>query len=287
MNDNIYIPFSDRAVIAIEGKDAESFLQSLISNDISKASDKNAIYALLLTPQGKYLYDFFIAQQNTRYLLDVSTAHKDTIIKRLSMYKLRSDVEIIDLSNTYEIVALLGERVFDEVDGDRPGTILNFCKGLAYIDPRSDILYARSIIEKENKYNAFIVHDFELGERAVYDDLRIENMIPSGTDDLVSGEDFPLDFGLDQFNAVDYKKGCYVGQEVTARVHHKGTLRKKIKHITTNTFFPEHGSTLTQNGKKIGAMLSSIDKLGLCLVNNDAAGDCEGGLHIVDSAIAL
>jgi folate-binding protein YgfZ len=265
MTNNLYIPLPHRAVIAISGADSEKFLQGLISNDIHKVSKEKAIYALMLTPQGKFLYDFFISMIDDKFIIDCSAANLAALIKKLSMYKLRSDVIIEDLSAKYEVAALIGDKVFSEVGGNEIGAVKNFCKGVAYIDPRSTRLFARAVIERENEYQSFKSHDFALGNMEDYEAIRIKSAIPDDRD-MEQDKAYPLHFGMDDLNAVDYKKGCYVGQEVTARTHYRGNVRKHVYIVESASPLPDFGTEITANGEVVGKLLSSHQNTGLALL---------------------
>lgn len=271
MTKNLYIPLPHRTAIRISGSDRATFLQGLISNNIEKASDTQAIYALMLTPQGKFLYDFFIVTQDESHLLDIPAAHKDTILKKLKMYKLRSDVIIEDLSDTHECSALLGENVWAEIEEKTAGLIHGFCKGVAYSDPRSTKLFARSFIEKENHYQSFEAKEFSKGNIEDYERLRITAAIPSADEDMISEKSFPLDFGFDKLGAIDFNKGCYVGQEVTARMHHRSDLKKALYQVKTDTAssLPASGSAVTADGHKLGELRSSVGHIGLALLRKE------------------
>jgi len=260
MTNNLYIPLNNRAIISVSGNDSATFLQGLITNDIKKVSSENAIYALMLTPQGKYLYDFFITMKDETYYIDCSSEHIDTIIKKFSMYKLRSDVKLAK-ADEYEAVALIGEKVVSSIDNVR-----QFCKGVAYIDPRSDKIFARAIIERENEYQSFKAYEFAEGDICDYEQTRISLGIPSGDNDLVSGDSFPLDFSMNELNAIDYKKGCYVGQEVTARVNYRGKIRKKVYRLQSEENWPEYGTKITIKDSKSGHLLSSVKNIALALL---------------------
>lgn len=266
MTNNLYIPLKSRAVISISGADAEKFLQGLISNDITKITAENSIYALMLTPQGKFLYDFFISRKDDVYLLDCRVDILPAIIKKLSMYKLRSDVKIDDLSAEYEVVAILGDKVFAEFEGDNSlGKTKKFCKGVAYIDPRSEKLFARAVIEKENQYAALKSHEYAEGSCSDYENLRIKSAIPDSSD-MEMDKAYPLQFGMDDLNAIDYKKGCYVGQEVTARTHYRGNVRKNVYMVEAKSQLPAIGSAIMADGQNIGELLSSCGNIGLALL---------------------
>lgn len=290
MTNSLYIPLKNRSPLAIHGKDSVAFLQGLLTNNVMKVSDQQAIYALMLTPQGKYLYDFFIMQKGDRLLLDCSAEHKNAIIQKLTMYKLRSDVTIEDISDTYEVVALIGDSVFEKFYIDKPGVARVFCKGVAYIDPRSSAPLARAILEKENRYQSFIAHDFAEGTYEDYEKARIEALIPSGDSDLESGSSFPLDYGMNELSAIDYKKGCYVGQEVTARVHHRGTLRKKIYRVEAQdgTTLPASGTDITaKDGSVIGQLRSSCGAIGLALLKNEELEKADNTAMIGQRVLSL
>ncbi|MDA0780769.1 MAG: hypothetical protein PQ612_06510 [Rickettsiales bacterium] len=266
MTNNLYIPLTKRATIQISGKDSKQFLQGLITNDINKVNDDKVIYALMLTPQGKFLYDFFIAHREGAYLLDCQKELLPQIIKKLSMYKLRSDVQIEDVSQKYEIAALLGDKVFEVMEG-RENNVRQFCKGVAYIDPRNDKIFARSFIEIDNDYQSFEAFDFQLGAFVDYEYARINACVPEGGADLESGGAFPHDFGMDSLNAVDYNKGCYVGQEVTARVHHKGNIRKRLYVVESNEENKlSSGQEVKSGDEKIGQVFSTIKNVALAVL---------------------
>lgn len=270
---SIYIPLQDRSLLSISGNDARKFLQGIISNDIEKVSPECTIYALLLTPQGKFLFDFFISDMDGAIIIDCASNSKDALVKRLMMYKLRSDVKIEDISNKYEVVALLGDNVFaqDKLADKSPGRTIKFCKGIAYIDPRDVRMYGRSVIERENNYQSFEAKDFELGNIEEYEKLRIELTIPAAEKELISGESFPLQNRLDEINAIDFEKGCYVGQEVTTRSKHRGNIRRTLYTVE----FIEGGAAspgieiITEDGKKAGTVLSVMNHLALAQLEKD------------------
>src|SRR5262245_8080778 len=146
MPNNLYIPLENRSIISISGSDNGKFLQGLITNDIKKCNEQRTIYALMLTPQGKFLYDFFISKLDEQFLLDCNTAQLAEIIKKLQMYKLRSNVVIEDRSNEYEVISIIGTKVFKNLGSMEPGYTKKLPEGIIYIDPRSTNLYARVIL---------------------------------------------------------------------------------------------------------------------------------------------
>ncbi len=265
MINNIYIPLHDRAVIEISGDDGAKFLQGIITNDINKVTEKYSIYALLLTPQGKFLFDFFICKMNGSYILECDLSRVDEFIKRLNMYRLRSDVTIKNISDKYEIVALLGDNIsnidgFEEVE---EGLTRQFCKGVAYIDPRTKKLYARSIIERENNYQSFKVHGLIEGKIEEYLSLRINCLIV----DMEAEKSFPMQFKMEELNAIDFDKGCYVGQEVTARSKYRGNIKKSVFRVKLESKLPDKENQIFSGEKKIGILLSSYKNRGVAMLD--------------------
>lgn len=271
MDNACYIPLPDRAVFTLEGKDARSFLQGIITQDIHCLTPEHAIYTLLLTPQGKFLFDFFLVVYDDKIWLDANAQRKEELLKRLMMYKLRSDVTITDVSNEYEVAALLGDRVFSNDLPEERGSTYPFCKGVAYVDPRNTALYARAIIARDNHYQSFEAKDFQLGQHIDYEVLRIANTVPDGSHDMIPDKSFPLQYRMDQLHAISFDKGCYVGQEVTTRTKHRGVVRKSVFSVIGKQDLPEAGAPIFLQEKKIGEMRSSLGTEGIALLEVESA----------------
>jgi hypothetical protein len=269
-----YTMLPDRGVLKLSGDDARTMLQGIVTNDVEKVSEQKAIYALLLTPQGKFLFDFFIAQSDGALLLDVSLAEKEILKQRLAMYKLRSDVTIEDISDTYEVAAIMGESVFEVSEmKSNAGAARPFCKGVMFVDPRSPALFGRSILEKENEGRAFESKGAVRTTPDAYEALRISLTVPEGTKDMIREESFPMQYNMDGLNAIDFSKGCYVGQEVTARSKHLGTLRKTVYTVQGEGQLPEVGSVIEYNGAKAGILRSHHEGSGIALLEIEKAND--------------
>ncbi len=244
------VHLSDRALIAIKGDDTEHFLQGIITNNMRHLATQPAIYACLLTPQGKFLYDFFVVKQEDGVMLDVDAAIAEKLFARLRMYRLRSKVTL-ELSPDYTVIA----------GDDLPN---------GYTDPRYPAMGKREIVPVS--FNA------EWSPYEMYEERRCGLAIPVGGKDMLPEHAFPLDYGLDTLHAIDFEKGCYVGQEVTARTKHRGTLRKRIYAVIGDQDVPEEETDILVNGKKIGEMRSSFKQKGLALIRVDdlaAAGEGE------------
>ena len=249
----MYSILNERTVITVTGQDSLRFLQGLVTNDLNKLEDDNAIYACMLTPQGKYFADFFIKKEQDKILIDLPKLRKDEIKNKLNLYKLRSLVSIED--SLYKVVFLPIEN------------LKNFAhSNIIFQDPRSNKMGLRCFatdatledISKHLKY-----------DQNAYDSLRIDNFIAEGEKDLVPGKSFLLEYGLDNLNAIDYKKGCYVGQELVARAHYQGIIRKKIAQIHSKTDLPELGTLIYIDQQKIGTICSSIKNKGLALIRTE------------------
>ncbi len=243
----------NRAVIAISGADRKSFLQGLITNDIEKATASQAIYALMLSPVGRFLYDFFILADGEILLLDCDKNKVEEIIQKLSFYKLRSKVEI---KKETDLLVAVAFDAADFVD-----------KKLVFADPRTDQIGYRGFIYKT--YETFLPNQAAINE---YNFRRL-NLKLSDDSDLSFDKSFPLEFGFDNFGAIDYKKGCYIGQETIARTHYKSIVRKKIFLVEIENFQQiNHGCEIEMSDKKIGEILSSVfyqeRLLALALIKN-------------------
>ncbi len=217
----------DRAIIEISGEDRKKFLQGLVTNDVNKANDKNLIYTMMLNAQGRFLYDFFICEISEKLIVDCLASRRDEITQKLNLYKLRSKVEI---KKNDEI------RVFQDFSAGQ------------FEDPRNIELGFRSYSSQE-----------PTSVENTYHQKRIFLKIPESEHDLTYEKSLILEFGFDNLNAIDYQKGCYIGQELTSRTHYLGQIRKKIFHIKINADqAPEKNSEITCEGKPAGLILSSV-----------------------------
>lgn len=247
---------SDRAIIEIGGAEAREFLQGLVTANLDDVTDGKGIYALLQTPQGKYLFDFFLLADGEGLLLDCDAARAPDLLKRLMFYKLRADVTL-KAGTTWQVAA--------SWDGPAPEDVLEIA------DPRLTTLGARHYLRDGETLtvNADI---------ADYDAHRLMLGVP-GPDDLIPDDTFPLEAGLDKLNAIDFQKGCFVGQEVTSRTHRRGSVRKRIIPVTVNGSLAATGSDILAGERKAGTLLSGSGDRALALLRLDRLGDtltCEG-----------
>ncbi len=221
----------NRAIIEIEGADRKNFLQGLITNNVNKATADKLVYAVMLSAQGRFLYDFFIFENGDKLILDCAAARCDEIVKKLNFYKLRSQVLI---------------KKNDELQ------VFHNQSSKGFRDPRHPDLGYRFYCSGPSLTT-------ENSPPNNYDFTRISLKIPEGESDLTYDKSFILEFGFDAFNVIDYEKGCYVGQELTARTHYRGEIRKKIFHIKLEgEVLPEKNSEITCEGKSSGLILSAL-----------------------------
>ena len=224
----VYI-LDDRAILYIKGVDTKEFLQNLISNDINKVSDVNSCFSSLLTPQGKFLYEFIIVKHKSGYLLDCEKPQAEELFKQLSLYKLRSKVEILNLSNEFVVAAFSHEKflTFDEAK-DRSGFTLKYREDPIFLDPRNKELGARLIINLEKLYlslKKLDLHDADL--KAYYSLSHRLGIVPKDLNKL-KDKLFGIECNFEELNGIDFKKGCFVGQENTARIKLKNKLTKRL-----------------------------------------------------------
>ena len=231
-----------RAIIKVSGEDPTKFLQGLVSNDVSRLSQTGILYAAMLTPQGKYLADFFLVDAGTDILLDVAEPLADDLLKRLNMYRLRAPITL--------------ERVEVPVSrGTGPAP-----EG-ALTDPRHPALGWRL-------YGVALPVD-----GTNWDALRVAHCIPESGVELVPNETFLLEAGFERLNGVDFRKGCYVGQEVTARMQHKTALRKGLVTVGIDGSAPV-GTAIMADGKNVGTLYTQSAGQAIAYLRFDRARDC-------------
>jgi len=243
------VHLSDRAVIALEGPEARVFLQGLITNDLDAIAPGHGLYAALLAPQGKILFDFFLVEGEGALLLDCAAASAEALVKKLKQYRLRAKIEIA-------LRPQLG--VYANLTG-RPGE-----RAITFPDPRLAQLGTRSI-------GAVAEMPAELPGPAVYHARRLDLGVPEGSD-FGSDKIFALDAGLDELHAIAFDKGCYVGQELTARMKHRGTDRKRILTVSADAALPPAGTEVKAGEITVGELTSVYGSKAFALVRLDRMG---------------
>ena len=252
---NVYI-LDDRAILYLNGEDTKEFLQNLISNDMNKVSETNTCFTSLLSPQGKFLYEFIIIKHKSGYLIDCEKSQADGLYKQLSTYKLRSKVEILNLSNEFVVAAFSYEKflTFDKVQ-DKSGFTIKYREDPIFLDPRNKQLGARLIINLEKLYlslKKLDLHDANL--REYYSFSHKLGIVPKDLNKL-QNKLFGIECNYEELNGIDFKKGCYVGQENTTRIKLKNKLSKRLLPIKIVNGNISEGEKIYNNNVEIGKVL--------------------------------
>ena len=256
---NVYI-LDDRAILYINGEDTKEFLQNLISNDVNKVSNTNSCFTSLLSPQGKFLFEFIIIKHKSGYIIDCEKPQVDELFKQLSVYKLRSKVEILNLSNEFVVAAFSHEKflAFDEAQ-DIPGFTLKYREDPIFLDPRNKQLGARLIINLEKLYLSLKKLDLQDSNlKDYYSHCHKLGIVPKNLNKL-QNKLFGIECNYEELNGIDFKKGCYVGQENTARIKLKNKLSKRLLPINLVQGELTEGESIYQNEKEIGKVLIEKD----------------------------
>ena len=229
MEKNEVITLDDRGFIQIEGSEAKDFLQNIVTGNIEKVTGSSTIFSSILTPQGKYLFDFFVLKLKDSYLLECEKKSATEIIKLLNYYKLRTKVDLIDLSEKYAAAVISLEK-FKEMDASSSlkGSTISHQDDLVYIDPRSDKLGAKIISKNENVNLIIKKLNLKIIGKEKYYNKSFELGIPQVNLNKLKDKIFGIENNLDELNGIDFKKGCYVGQENTSRIKLRNKLRRRI-----------------------------------------------------------
>ena len=252
------IIFKNRGLISIFGDDALEFLQNIITNDINKVTTENSIFSALLTPQGKYLYEFFIVKSDKGYFLDCEEAFVDEIINNLKKYKLRSKVELENISSNY-VVGIINKDKFGEIQKEVNNTsnTITYRDCPFFIDPRDNKLGARILSPLEKLYLTIKKLSLNILDEDNFFAKAYQLVIPEKGLEYLKDKLFGLEANFEALNAIDFKKGCYIGQENTARMKLKNKLRRKLMPIKTDQQLKLEDEIFFKNSK-IGKVL--IDK---------------------------
>lgn len=265
-----FVVLDGRAILAVSGQDRVSFLQGLVSNDVEKVASDRTVYAALLTAQGKYLHDFMMAASGEMIWLDAEAARLTDLKRRLTIYKLRAKVAIDELPDL-AIAAVFGDSAFAALDlADQPGAARLFGDGVAFVDPRLAALGARVILPREEIRRELTARGLAETEFAAYDRHRLALGIPDGSRDLIVEKSILLESGFDELCGVDWQKGCFVGQELTARTKYRGLIKKRLFPVTIAGPSLAPGAIVELDGKEAGEMRSNRDGIGLALLRLDA-----------------
>ena len=245
----------DRGLLYLNGEDVKEFLQNIITNNIEKVTDSVSCFAALLSPQGKYLYDFIIIKHKSGYFLDCEKQNLEELYKQLNLYKIRSKVEILNLSNEF-VVAGLSREKFLSMDNakDEVGFTIKLREDSIFLDPRSKDLGARLIINLEKLQLLIKKLELKISDTKDYYKLSHNLGIAQIDTKKLQNKIFGIECNFEELNGIDFKKGCYVGQENTARIKLKEKLNKRLFAIKILDG-EINGNEITYENKEIGKLL--------------------------------
>lgn len=265
MTTNNYIELKDSAFFEINGIDKNTFLQGLITNDINKCTQYKSIYSAFLSPQGKFIADFFILNLGSSFLFETRKKFIDDLIDKFDFYKLRADVKIKKIGNYYKSLAItVRNELFSELK--LPGESKNSKKLSVYVDPRKSEMGIKAIVEN-NEFNKFC-NEHSLLEDTLqnYNKKRMEYLIPDSLLDLEVNKSVLLENNFESLNAIDWNKGCYIGQEITARMKYRSLLKKAITKIQILEGQVKPNDEIFFENKIIGKTSSIIENTGLAML---------------------
>ena len=252
---NIYI-LEDRGILYINGKDSKTFLQNIISNDIEKVNINSSIFSSLLTPQGKYLFDFLVLNHKDGFLLDCEKKQVDELFKKLNSYKLRSEVEILNLTNEFTVACISLEKFASFKNSNfEEGHTIRFREDALFVDPRSSKLGARLVINLEKLYLSIKKLNLKPCDQSEYYALSHNLGIPQINSNNLQDKIFGIECNFEELNGIDFKKGCYVGQENTARIKLKNKLSNRLFAFKILKGKIEIGDDIFYKNQKIGKVL--------------------------------
>ncbi|TAK98532.1 MAG: folate-binding protein [Rhodospirillaceae bacterium] len=271
-----YAPLPHRALVAVRGPDRESFLQALVSNDVGRVSGGAAVWAALLTPQGKFLHEFFMfactdeTGEDTIWL-ECEALRRDDLVARLARYRLRAKVSVLADDSL-----AVGVTWAESLPDTSLGTLTAVDGGVIYTDPR--LVEAGRRWALPPRHIERVWADVPRGLAQDYDAFRMSLGLPDGSRDMEVEKALLLENGFEELHGVDYEKGCYIGQELTARTHYRALIKKRLLPVAVNGIAPPPGTTLVADGVEAGEMRSAIGDWGLALIRLEALRKTSSGI---------
>jgi len=263
-----------RGVLRIAGEDRVTFLQGLVSNDVRAVDEGHGIWSAMLTPQGKYLHDFFVTSDGGALLLDGEGDRIADLKRRLSMFKLRAKVEITDISPTLSVWHGWGDGAAALLGLNAPGDARVLEGGIALVDPRLAELGVRILLPQADGAAWLSQAGFTEASFAAWDRLRITQGVPDGSRDLIIEKSILLENGFDELHGVAWDKGCYVGQELTARTKYRGLIKKRLMPVMFDGPAPAPGTIIVApDGSEVGELRAGQAGIALAVVKLDALKD--------------
>jgi folate-binding protein YgfZ len=283
-----FVALEDRGVLEVAGEDRVAFLQGLVSNDVAKAAGTRALHAALLTAQGRYLHDFFILARAASLLVECEAARRDDLRRRLSLYRLRSKVTIADVSDTVIAAAAFGDGAGRALGlGDEAGAAREFAGGAAYVDPRLAAMGVRLVLPRDGGIAALAAQGFTPAPREDYERLRLGLGVPDGSRDLAVETALLMESGFDELHGIDWHKGCYIGQELTARMKYRALVKKRLLPVAVAGPLPAPGTPVMLGNDEAGEIRSGIEGMALALLRLDAVEKAASGQELTAGTARL
>jgi folate-binding protein YgfZ len=279
-----------RGILRVGGADRRAFLQGIVSNDVERVGAEHTVWSAFLTPQGKFLHEFFVAEQENAFLLDCEAERAADLQRRLKLYKLRAQVTL-EAADDLAVAVLFGTDALARLDlPAEAGRTRPLAGGVAFVDPRLPELGARAILPRAEAQEVLNGAGFAEADLADYDALRIAAGVPDGSRDLEVEKSTLLESGFDELHGIDWNKGCYMGQELTARMRYRGLTKKRLVPIEIDGPAPAPGSPVTRDGKETGELLSAVatdgkGSVGLALLRLDSLDGSDTPLMIGEAAV--
>lgn len=267
----VFVALPNRGLLKIAGPDARTYLQGLVSQDVKRVTADRAVYSAFLTPQGKYLYDFFVFEMDGALVLDCEADRRSDFFKRLSMYKLRSDVTLSDVSEDYQVYGVLDTMGLSE-RGAAKSLGTGTSMGVVYADPRLLDMGCRAVLPQGNTVPLESA-GLGAGTFDAYEHHRIALGLADGSRDMGVDKALLLEFGFEELDGVSFSKGCFMGQELTARTRYRGLVKKRLLPVKIDGPAPPPGTVLEIDGREVGEMKTSAGDVGLALIRIESLGD--------------
>ena len=266
-----FVELDDRGVFDVSGPDRLEFLQGLITNDVAKLAPNHALYAAFLTAQGRYLHDFFLSEIGESFFIEVENSRQADLMRRLGMFKLRAKVTLTSANERFGVAVAFGSDALTALGlPENPGAATGFAGGIAYVDPRLSALGARLLLPRENGSVPLEIAGFARSDIADYDRRRLALGVADGSRDLTIEKALLLESGFDELNGIDWNKGCYIGQELTARTKYRGLVKKRLLPVEVTGPLPPAGTKVMLGDDEVGELRSGRDELALALLRLDA-----------------
>lgn len=266
----VHTLLDQRAVLTVAGEDRQQFLQGLISNDVTRVSADRSIYAALLTPQGKFLHEMIVSMVGDALWLDTERARRGDLLRRLGMYKLRAKVSLADAGDTLAVAAVFGPDAAAAFGlPETAGAAVSAGNGVALVDPRHAGLGVRVTLPAAEIGPMLAGLGIPPAAEGDYERLRLARGVPDGSRDIEVERGVLLEHGFEALNGVDFNKGCYIGQELTARTKYRGLVKRRLARVSLNGPAPAPGTPILLGEREAGELRTSFDGAGLALLRLD------------------